>query len=340
MQVVATLSVRSSVSAVFPSVELGNGLRQSLLHPFYTAHPKSCPFPGVRGWLTELQWPSTLTFINDYPADATPGWSNNVQGVAHDGNHWYFVQQDEFIWKIPITRDLGAPVAFDPPHGVPMPAALALLGYDHMGDPDVFEDHLYVPLEANEADVPQPPRICLFDANSLAFRGSAILNAQGGVPWCAVHPVTGDLFSSAFDATQLQVYRRAVLADTAGQSVGLELTHVGGFTLHDGGGARLDLARVQGGAFSAAGHLYLACDADDHGVMAFDMVCGRRVFDIPKSSLPAGSEVEGLTILDLDDTQAPGIRGQVHMLWLNDDVSTDQMHFSHFRVPAGQQSRV
>lgn len=41
-------------------------------------------------------------FIGDYPGDANPGWHENVQGLAHDDDHWYITTTLE-IWK--ITRD-------------------------------------------------------------------------------------------------------------------------------------------------------------------------------------------------------------------------------------------
>jgi hypothetical protein len=287
-----------------------------------------------------MQWPTAFTFVNDYPAEASPGWTNNIQGVAHDHDHWYFAQADEQIWRIPVGRNLAATVADGELAGAPIPSSLRFLGYDHFGDLDCFDGHLYVALEANDSDVPQPPRVCAFDARTLEFVGSAVLAGQGNAPWCAVHPTTGDLYSSTFDTSTLQVYRRGLLGTSQGAVTGLELTHVGEFALFRPNGSPMHLARVQGGAFSRAGHLYLTSDVDGLGVVGIDMVCGRTAFTYPKSDLPAGAEMEGVTVWDLDDNRAPSISGQVHVVWLDDDVSADDLYLSHFRVPQDQRKRV
>ncbi|MGE3510916.1 MAG: hypothetical protein AB7N65_18760, partial [Vicinamibacterales bacterium] len=138
----------------------------------------------------------------------------------------------------------------------------------------------------------------------------------------------------------LQVYRRGLLGTSQGVASGLELTHVGEFALFRPNGSPMHLARVQGGAFSPAGHLYLTSDVDGRGVVAIDMVCGRMVFAHAKADLPAGAEMEGVTVWDLDDDRAPSITGQVHVVWLDDDVSADDLYLSHFRVPSDQRRRV
>ncbi len=337
------LSLRSVVESMNPLAVplLQGGLRHALLHPFYRAHPQRCPYRGVRDWLREMQWPTAFSFVNDYPSEASPGWSNNIQGVTHDYDHWYFTQADEYLWRIPVGRDLAEPIVAGELAGTPIPAPLRLLGYDHFGDLDYHEGYLYVPLEANEAEVPQPPRVCVFEARSLAFVGSAVLTGQHDAPWCAVHPETGDLYSSPFEASSLQVYRRGLVGNSQGQLTGVEVTPVGAFDLYARNGSPLHLARVQGGAFSRAGHLYLVSDVDFRGVAAIDMVCGRLVFEYPKKDLPAGAEMEGITVWDLDDNRAPSVSGQVHVVWLDDAaVIADDIFVSHFRVPADERARV
>lgn len=337
-----SLSVRSVVGTTFqlllPSLE--RGLRRGVLHPFYGEHPGSCPFRGVRDWLAEMQWPPAFTFVNDYPAEASPGWTNNIQGVTHDHDHWYFSQFDANIWRIPVGRDLAKAVGAGELAGTPIPAPLRALGYDHFGDLDYFDGHLYVALEANDASIPQPPRVCLFEARSLAFLGSAVLTGQGNAPWCAVHPMTGDLYSSAFDTSALQVYRRRLSGPSPRHVTGIQVTHLGPFDLFRQNGSPLHLARVQGGAFSRTGHLYLVSDVAGRGLVGMDMVSGRLVFEYPKSQLPAGAEMEGITVWDLDDDRAPSITGQIHVAWLDDDPDADDLYLSHFRVPADQRTRV
>ena len=46
-----------------------------------------------------------LRFIGDFPHVRKSGWSERLQGVTHDDDHWYF-SQTNYIWKIPVTKSL------------------------------------------------------------------------------------------------------------------------------------------------------------------------------------------------------------------------------------------
>jgi hypothetical protein len=49
--------------------------------------------------------------------------------------------------------------------------------------------------------------------------------------------------------------------------------------------------------------------------------------------VPGDEEIEGLTVWNLDDGRAPGIRGQVHVLMLDvGEVSNDDLYFKPVRV--------
>jgi hypothetical protein len=49
--------------------------------------------------------------------------------------------------------------------------------------------------------------------------------------------------------------------------------------------------------------------------------------------VPGDEEIEGLTVWNLDDGRAPGIRGQVHVLMLDvGEVSNDDLYFKHVRI--------
>jgi len=48
--------------------------------------------------------------------------------------------------------------------------------------------------------------------------------------------------------------------------------------------------------------------------------------------VPGDEEIEGLTVWNLDDGRAPGIRGQVHVLMSDlEDASNDDLYFKHMR---------
>jgi hypothetical protein len=292
--------------------------------------------------LHSLEWPPTnaVSYLGDYPEDSNPGWTNNIQGVAHDDSNWFFTQ-DVRLWRIPLSHDLEEaiiPIFIDDNQflNAPIPSSLEEAGGDHMGDPDHHEGLLYVPLEGTS-----PPRILIFQGSNLNFIDSAPLTAQNDAPWCAINPLNGLLYSSPFNSDHLTVYKRLPIGNSHGGSIVLELEHLYDFPLFDSQGSPVSLLRIQGGAFSPSGHLYLVSDVDSGGVLGFDMTTGRKIFQRTKESLPTGAEMEGITIWDVDPLSSPHIGGQIHVVWLQDEaIVDDDLYFSHFRVPAEHRGRI
>jgi hypothetical protein len=110
-------------------------------------------------------------------------------------------------------------------------------------------------------------------------------------------------------------------------------------TLFDEVGAPLLLENLQGGEFSITGELlYLVAE----GIHVFDTTTWRRVMKSSRTSGPfyfnwedgwlGYQEPEGMTIWDLDDGQAYGVHGQLHVVLLDNDTGTDEIwvkHYSH-----------
>lgn len=94
---------------------------------------------------------------NPYPLGETD-WSNDVQGVAHDDDHWY-ITNTEVFWKVPVGQDLATftttTLGVERREFSDYPD---LAGYDHFGDPDVFRysgtDYLLLPIENHDAALP------------------------------------------------------------------------------------------------------------------------------------------------------------------------------------------
>src|SRR5713101_1965538 len=201
-----SVQVREEILTRFPGLNLAQGIRRALVHPFYAAHPGTFPYPSLRAMLKALQWPTHYEYIGDYPDESNPGWTNIIQGVAHDDSHWFFSQRYH-LWKIPVGHDLDEDIdTDDPPAGVlsdDIPASLENQGYNHFGDLDCFAGHLYVPITALDfsGEGPQPPPVvCAFDAGTLKFLGAAEMTGPVNTPgaWCAVNPLNGLLFASPF----------------------------------------------------------------------------------------------------------------------------------------------
>jgi hypothetical protein len=319
------------------AANLGAGILGGLLHSAYKTHRETFPYTSLREWLHSLEWPAAQHYIylGDYPEDSNPGWTNNIQGVAHDNMHWFFTQ-DERLWKIPVGHDLDEDIDEGDFPSAPIPAPFSEVDNPHMGDPDHYSGFIYLPFEGTE-----PAHIMMFRASSLEYIGSAPLTAQGNsAPWCAINPWNGLLYSSPFHSDHLCVYKRSVIANNAQGVVGLELEHLYNFSLFEGQGPSF-LGRIQGGTFSPSGHLYLVSDMDQGGVLGYDMTTGTKIFQRTKKSLPTDVEMEGITIWDLDSGTAPHVAGQIHVVWLQDEaIVDDDIYFSHFRVTLGGKDKI
>jgi hypothetical protein len=288
-------------------------------------------------------------YLGNYPSNRTTGWTENIQGVTHDGGHWFFTQT-KALWKFPVAHDLNLAVAGpDPARGIlraGIPAALADRGYDHFGDLDHYTyrtataatGYLFVPVEGGDR-----PAVAVFRPGDLRYLGHAPLPGQSSAGWCAINPANRLLYSSNWTLTTVRRYRVdfAQLAQGA-----VALTRVSDVGLYDEAGAALALPHVQGGAFRPdGGRLYLVngylddTDRFKEGVQVFD-AAGVRIarstngygeFDYEYH--PADDEEpEGLTYWDLSDGRAPGVRGVLHVLMLDNDGfwSADDLYFKHY----------
>lgn len=343
----ATISVKTAILSRFSNIDLSKGILGSLLNAFYNSNPETFPYKNIRSLLKALEWPYDYEYVGDYPEDSAPGWCEDLQGVTSDSAHWFFTQSNpDRVWKFPVGHNLDENVDEDDlPSGIlyaGIPSSLEDSGYEHFGGLDYFKGHLYVPLHGT------PAKIALFDAQSLNYISSANLTEypDGALPWCAVNPLNGLLYVSTFNASYLHVYKRIVIANNTDGVVGLELTHLGKFGLFEEKGLPMEVSRIQGGVFSKNGHLYLASDAPEGGVMGFDMTTGQRTFHktIPGVS-PADDllrdELEGITVWDLDSLGAPNIGGQIHLIMLDNDwPSNDDLYFKHFKVSNGDKDKI
>jgi hypothetical protein len=328
----AHISVRTAILDRFPSADLGVGIFAALIHAAYHGHRDTFPYTSLRDWLHSLEWPpsSAYKYLGDYPEDSAPGWTDNIQGVTSDDSHWFFTEESEGMWKFPLSHDLDKDIEDREFPRAPVPSPFDEVDSPHMGDLDHFDGLLFVPFEGTS-----PRRIMMFRASDLQFLDSAPVGEQSDAPWCAINPRNRLLYSSHFNTDHLNVYRLSLIADTTSGIVGLDLNFLYNFELRDSAGDRLLVSRVQGGAFSPSGHLYLVSDTDSGGVLGFDMTTGRKMFQRRKDSLPADVEMEGIAILDADATSVPHIGGQIHVAWLQDEWPTDDdIYFSHFRVSA------
>ena len=286
------------------------------------------------------------SYLGNFPDERQDDWTAECQGVTHDRDHWFITQKGR-VWRVPIRKDLRDHLE----HGVDgvRSRTIPVAGYDHFGDPDCHEGTLYIPLEGKRqiipfVTVPRVPRIAAFRARDLQFLWSAPLPKQQKAGWCAINS-KGVLFSSNSRVTPRNakgegpVFRYRI--------VGSNLQFLDRVVLRDEQGTPVVLDSMQGGTFADDQHLYISCGyyEDPHpswGLHLFDLRKQRRITRSTNGSgsfnyefHPGGStdeEPEGLTYWDLDGRNAPGIRGQLHAILLDNDSNGDDVYFKHYRV--------
>jgi len=292
-------------------------------------------------------------YLGEYPT-VQPYLGNRVSGVAHDDANWYFVSFGSIL-KVPVGLDLST-VSTGSPGLVRkfLPQSNFQLG----GDPDVFRfdgvDYLVVPISGSGlCGNSTPAQIGVFRCSDLSLVGYAELPGQcGEAGWVAVNE-SGELFSSRdhigqSDPTQigLRVYTidwNAVA--TLGQ---VSITFDRTVPMFNESGGPLELVHATGGEFAPGDTLlYLTSGwrddsndlADREGIHVIDTTNYTRVrhssrgtgglFKFYYNPGPETYETPaGLTLWDLDDGRAPGIRGQMHGL-VRINVE-DGMHFKHY----------
>jgi hypothetical protein len=268
------------------------------------------------------EWPGELVALETDPDAAAPSWAEHIQGVSFAPGCW-FVSQPDTLWRFALDADgTDGTDAPDVTTGIPEP------GIDHLGDCDVHEGLLHVAMEGTT-----PARIGVFDLD-LRYRSSAAVPPQGAsCPWCAVNPQDGLLYSSPFDTDHLCAYALDHATD------GFELRHVRDVPLLTDDGRPLMLERVQGGAFTRSGQLYLASDRTTGGIHGIDVPTGRRMVHQPIPFDPDGPDnevIEGLAVTDQLTTVVPWLPGLLHVLVLAiADDGPDRIWLRHYGPTPG-----
>jgi hypothetical protein len=314
-------------------------------------------FATAAAALTCPDFPDTQ-FLGDYPNDEL-GWTDNVQGVAHDEGHWFFTtQSDPFLIRFPVGFDLAN--EFDPedsdtwPPGalaIPMPEALEDAGYEDFKDLDQAKGFLFVPVVGEDPDT---------DAS---ITGIAVFNT--GLGYVGLYPITQIDHASfaAFNLHDGHIYvsrpkvsvpkepllKYAVSFEhLANGDAGNAFTFAGEFPV------AIDppLVNMQGAAFTPWGDLYLVngldCDPPDRGgIHLFDSSgqlldestnvpggLGTFNFQYDPCESGEGEEPEGADWWNRDaGPGSPGIGGQLHVIMLdNDEVDEDDLYFKHYFV--------
>ena len=317
---------------------------------------------GSAASLSCPDYPDTV-FLGDSPGAASPGWTDNVQGVAHDASNWFFTtQSDPFLIKFPVGFNLNN--EFDPedpdtwPAGamaVPMPAILALMGYEEMKDLDQANGFLFVPVDDPD-EGEQVTGIAVFRTSDLDYRGFYQITEIPHTSFAAFNPHDGYLYVSRPTVSNQEPLRRfEVHFDLLDGNVENAFTPVDPFSVS------IDppLGNMQGGTFTPWGDLYLVNGGDDPpsadrgGIhlfnsagqlidestndedpsTTFEFTYDPEPCDITDPASCIAEEPEGADWWNRDvGSPSPGIGGQLHVILLDNDASADEIYFKHYSV--------
>lgn len=217
--------------------------------------------------------------------------------------------------------------------------------YDHYGGNDYFEyqgqGYVLIAVQDGDGGTNKPAILQIFRSNdNLDYVGYAVLGAGGS--WVTVDP-SGYIYTG--DGTSLAKFRLdwKMLHE---QSI-VSLERVNDLNIFNESGDPLSIP-IQGGVFSEQGDLLytLGGSVEGHipedGINVIDVQTGHRVAkSINQDTLGEFSyafspgwdnyeEPEGLTVWDLSDGRAPGIRGQLHALLLDNDFWADDVWIKHY----------
>ena len=216
-------------------------------------------------------------YICNYPSDREPGWSEELNGVSHDDDFWYFTQK-KVIWKFPVTHDLNNSCKNEN-----VSARIYRCHYGqscnctkdyHLGDIECFNGYLFIPI-ASDGD----PYIAVFATSNIKERVAmqrmrdANSNAFSNIGWCAINPQDGLLYTSSGGLNKnspILVYSINWNAIKERRSNFLTLyTKI--FIVDEESDDFITRDWMQGGCFDKEGHLFLTNGAPTNGPTKFDL---------------------------------------------------------------------
>ena len=298
-------------------------------------------------------------FIRNYPEDREMGWSNELQGVCHDENNWFFAQNGN-IWKFPLGHDLNETCKSEN-----RAKGIYKNTYGHrLGDFDYYEEYLFVPVSEDGT-----PYIAVFRANDLSYVAKTCLTRFGkdfsSVHWCAINH--GDLYTSDenvgndFTENTSPVMVYSIDMERIKNKQDDFLDYKTFIRLYTSSGDRLTRKHVQGGCFDDKNHLHINNGEytlkisghnyanNDGGISVFSILeipqtdpepCYRAkriaYSDQTKGFMyqfnKTGNEPAGITYWDLTNKNPAGkVCGCFHAIMSdNAGIGDDDFYFKHY----------
>lgn len=287
-----------------------------------------------------------------------PDWSENAQGIANDGKHWFFTRVNGLFQYDPNWTPVDGPDA-GKLRSVSFPPVLESLGINHFGDPDQYRGYLFVPFEGDDRAI-----IAAYRAADLEFLDWVdVFPYQPKAGWVAIDPVERLLYTSDDELVAGTPLLRYSL-DVAKIENGIQgdfLSPASPMTVLDANGSPVTgrFIYMQGGVFTPWGDLYLSAGkAGDSpsdtrgGIHLFRRTADASAFQLVESSVNVddhvgdpvfaykydpgitglGEEPEGIDWWNRDNAPGSLYKGQLHAILLDNQAYDDQIWLKHYAV--------
>lgn len=211
------------------------------------------------------------------------------QGLATDGKQWFFsstngLERANFDYsRIQAVMPAIAPA-------LAQPSSVADRGLNHIGDIDVANGTLYIPLDTSKRDAQggryNTPVVALYNAADLSYTGQSFAlrppeSTQDIASWVAVDAAQGLGYSMAYDnASKLIVYNLSDWSFSHYVTLGQTLDQVQG-------------AKLRGD------WLYMASDGASKSVYRTNVKTG-AVEELFQIKTPFEQEIEGISFLETE----------------------------------------
>ncbi len=311
--------------------------------------------------------PSHIYLGND-PSGDGPDWSEEAQGLANDGEYWFFTHREGMIkysknWHAVDGDDPGklASTGLDD-----LPPELSQLvgpfrvGINHFGDPDHYAGYIFVPLEGNAV---HKAVIAAYRASDLKLVDWVDVTAwQTQAGWLSIHRQEQALYTSgnSLSANNPLLRYSLELSFIENETQGDFLTPISPVQVSEIDGSAVSgvFTYMQGGVFTPWGDLYISAgEANDSpedtrgGLHLFRRDTDGQFLKLIQSSVNVSNEVgtgvfayeyhpewsmyqepEGIDWWNQDNDPNARYEGQLHAILLSNDLSDDEIWLKHYEV--------
>lgn len=270
---------------------------------------------------------ANVRYLGDAFDNVRANWSVDLQGMCHD-EEYYYITQTEAIWKIPRSRKIESVNSVYTENAVAkysIPTDLAKQGSNHMGDCDVHNGIIYIPLEGTK-----PQKLLLLKTGTLEFISAPKLSIkQTHAPWVTVDARSGHIYSGNFDIPGRQGIIQYKLSKNKQKLIPIRRMH-----FRDGKGRLMSLKRVQGAEIVRSRNVFwFVSDLEEGGLYGFSLKSGRLIYykRIRYSrNFPKYEELEGIDALERGEMDFPNYAGNLFVCMLDNNLFHDYAFLKHF----------